>query len=398
MIQSVNGRTNKWWTIIIGIGLALSPVHNKWLTDLATNSDGETLFFLPAFGYLVLIMGCGMFLLYHWGRVKEVGWGDKRIVIPLLVIVGAIGLSGISADGIQAKVAPLGAGVALLAVYLAARVLGKDVFLPLAVGVAVASLGIIGYGLRYPGTVTGGLVFEGNFDIATGFILLGAALFIHRWRWLLACLAVVALLFSGAPEAVFAIGVIGIVAVFRKDWSKRATVVAGVLVVLAVVGLVSGQAQKLYSYVGDSLNLNPVVHYIDSEGEMVNTSTLGIRVQQIEDAMSNIKPLGDGYNLTAFRVSTVHNVPLIIVQQLGWPGIVAGIAWLWVMVFCLIKTRWKYAVALVLVLGIFDHYVWDQLAPWTFAIVGVASINNIESDLIFGRSHATNVDEHSSKR
>ena len=57
MTGSITRKAHKWWVVVIGSGLALSPVHNHWLTKLATNQKGETLFFLPAFGYLLLIMG-----------------------------------------------------------------------------------------------------------------------------------------------------------------------------------------------------------------------------------------------------------------------------------------------------------------------------------------------------
>jgi len=94
--------------------------------------------------------------------------------------------------------------------------------------------------------------------------------------------------------------------------------------------------------------------------------------------------LGDGYNLTAYTVHTVHQVPIVIVQQLGWPGVVASLAWLWVVVWCLVKTRWKYAFTLILALSVFDHYVWSQLAPLFPALIGASTAaNNIETDLIF---------------
>lgn len=329
-----------------------------------------------------------MFLLNNWDRVKVVGWGSRNITVPLLIIATAISLSGITAGGtLQDKIAPLGAGLSFLALYLAARVLGKDIFLPVVIGVVVAALGIIAFQIRTPGVFTGGLVFEGNFDVATGFILLGAALFLHKWRWVLVSLAVVALLASGAPEAVFALGMLTLVVLVRRDWSRRMLVSVAVVLIAAIAGLVTGYGPKLYSYVADSLNFTPVAHYVSPEGVPTDMSTLEIRIRVIKDAMNNIKPLGDGFNLTAFRISTVHNVPLIIVQQLGYPGMIAGAAWLWIAVYCLVKTRWKYAWSLVLILSVFDHYIWTQIGPWFWALVGVstAAAAEIRNDLIFRR-------------
>jgi hypothetical protein len=264
-------------------------------------------------------------------------------------------------------------------------VLGKGIFFPLSIGVAIASLGIIIYQIMHPGVTTGGFVFERNFDIATGYILLGAALFIHRWRWILASLAVVALLpLSGAPEALFALGVIGLVVLIRKDWSKKILVPVAAVIIALVILASTGYASKLFSYIGNSIQLTPVANYVSPEGERTDMSTLAIRGQVILDAYHNFKPLGDGYNVTNFEIKTVHNVPLIIVQQLGYPGIIAALAWLWICFYCLIKTRWKYAWALILILSILDHFIWSQLGPWTWTLIGVSTATpNIKSDLIF---------------
>ena len=329
------------WELVIGVGLALSPIHNVWLTTLVTK-EGEVGFFLPAFGTAVWLIGSLFFVVDNW---KRLDWGDRRVYIPLLVIVGAIALSGLTADSFGGKVAPLLTGLALFALYLTARMLGKEIFFPIAIGVAVASLGIIIHsGLNHE--PTGGYVFENNFDIATGYILLGMSLFFHRWRWILAGLSVVALLFSGAPEAVFVMGVLGVVVLIRRDWSRRAAVIGGVVAVIMVVGLVSGKGYDLYWYVADTLRGAPVANYMSPEGVTEKVSPLVMRWRVIGDAISDIKPLGDGYNLTAYTVHTVHQVPIVIVQQLGWPGVVASVAWscrqmgLW-------RRRWKHGLKLM---------------------------------------------------
>lgn len=386
-MRLAKGVKERLWVILIGVGLALSPIHNLWLTNLATTKQGETLFFLPAFGYLLLIMGVGLFLLYNWEKVKAEGFGDKRIWIPLLVIAGAIGLSGVAIDGsVQDKFAPLGTGAVLFALYLAARILGKELFYPLAVGVAVGSLGVIAHQIVYPGASTGGFVFERNFDIATGYILLGAALFIHRWRWWLASLAVVALLMSGAPEAIFALGVVGLYGLFRKDWSKKAVPMVATLGLLLIAGLATGLMQDTYSYTRDSITQTPTAHYTSPDGEHVLVSPLAIRWLVIRDAMTDIQPVGEGYGLTNFTPCTVHNVPLILVQQLGWPGVLAALAWLWVTIRCMRKTRWKYAWVAIIALSVFDHFLWTQLAPLFWLLVGASTIpHGISGDLVFAK-------------
>ncbi len=380
----------------MGAGLALSPIHNQWLTQLFTNSKGETLFFLPAFGYLLLIMGSGLFLLNNWQLVKQVGWGDNRVIACLLLIVLGISLSGLVYDGWQDKLAPMGMGLALFSLYLTGRVLGKEVFLPLAIGSVIASLGVIAHALLYTGVITGGFVFENNYDIMVGYILLGAALFIHRWQWLVAGLSVIAVLLSGSPEGIFAIAVIGIAVLIRRDWDKRLVVITSLVIILAIAGLAVG----LYSYaIGTAVGKEiPPYGYTESKGvspyeyaengdassESNDVNAIEYRIEVIFDALSNIKPLGEGYNLTDFsRSRNVHNVPLVLVQQLGYLGILAGLAWLWISLWCLAKTKWKYVWVLILALSVFDHFIWTQLAPYWWVIIGASTASSIKTDLVF---------------
>jgi len=376
-------RPSRWWAVIIGIGVALSSIHNQWLTILATDANGATLFFLPAFGYLLLIMGSGLFLLNNWDRVKEVGWGDRRVVGCLLFIVLCIAASGSAYSGLQDRFAPMGMGLVLFSLYLTGRVLGKAVFLPLAIGAVIASLGIIIHAILYPGIITGGFVFERNYDVVVGYVLLGAALFIHKWQWVLVGLALVAILLTGSPEGLFAIGVMGVVVLARRDWGKKLLAILAPVLVMLIIGLVLGYGQTLYSYTGKIARGETATPYITEESATLKT--VEYRIQVAVDAMTHIKPLGEGYNLTDFsRSPNVHNVPLVLIQQLGYPGILAAMAWLWVSVWCLVKTRWKYVWVLLLALSVFDHFIWSQLAPLWPLMIGVTTApDNIKSDWIF---------------
>lgn len=383
-----------WWAIVIGSGIALSPIHNQWFTQLTTLPSGEVWFFLPKFAYILIILGAGFFLLNNWHRVQAIGWGDRRIVGCLLFIVLAISASGTAYSGLQDRFAPMGMGLSLFALYLCGRVLGKDMFLPLAVGAAIASLGVIAHQVVYPGVITGGFVFEQNYDIVVGYVLLGAALWIHKWQWLLAGLALVAMLLTGSPEAIFALSVIGVVVLVRKDWGKRLLLTTEAVALLAIVFFGAGYGAQTYNYLTKIVtNEIATAAVIQDDPTASNRLAVGYRVRVILDSLEDIQPLGTGYSVTDFRDKVlpsgkisriVHNVPLVIVQQLGWPGILAGLAWLWVSVYCLVKTRWKYVWVLIMALSVFDHFIFTQLAPYFWAVVGVSTVTGqIQNDLIF---------------
>lgn len=408
---------NKIWAIIIGTGVSISPIHNKFLTDLTTNADGQTWLFIPAIGYLLTIMGSGLFLLNNWERVKKAGIGSKSIYIPLFILAVCISVSGVTGDTFSDKVAPLGAALSFLALYYSVRIIGKDVFLPLAIGSAIASFGVIGYSVFNPGILTGGYIFEYNYDIVVGYVLLGTALcFNGRYQWILASLSLTAMFLTGSPEAVFAIGVAGATILIRRDWSRKLVMAVMPAVYIIAIVFIAGYGTQLYSYVTDVIsNKATVLEYKVEEAAVLQEeamlegktgyiiedkdnpdyereSAIGRRVSVIKHAMVNITPLGDGFNLTAFRKDTVHNVPLIIVQQLGWFGIPAALCWLWVSIWCLFKTKLKYVWVLVLALSVWDHYIWTQLAPVWWMAIGITTTINIKKDYIFrGRDENTSI-------
>lgn len=369
-----------WWAVLIGFGIAISPIHNQWLTKLVSKDDVVG-FFLPAFGYAIIIIAVLMYLTwrYDW---KHIDWGAKQVYIPLIAVSVAIGLSGITAETIQNRLSPLLFGIVLFGVYLVARKLGQDIFMPLAVGALIASVGIFISAIIKPGEVTGGLIFERNYDVVVGYVLLGAVAFINRYQWALLGVAFLAMLLSGSPEGLFVTGVMGVIFLARRDWNDKFFI--GVSAAVLVIGLwiTIGNGQALYKYVAEVSSMQPTIEPYAYENAPSLTA-LGYRVGIAKEAMQNIKPLGHGYNITGFYEGIVHNVPLIIVQELGWPGILAGLAWLWVSIYCLIKTKYKYAWALILSLSIFDHYIWTQLAPIWWSLAGISTASSIKRDLIF---------------
>lgn len=404
--------SNRKWAIVIGSGIALSPIHNQWLTELVTK-NGEVGFFLPAFGTAIWLMGALAFTILYW---KELDWGNKRLAIPLLVIVGSMGLSGIYADRWQDKVAPLLMGLSLFALYLASRKLGKDIFLPLAVGAVIASLGVIAYGIIYPGVKTGGFVFEGNYDIVTGFLILGLVFSAIKYQWWLSALIVVALFFTGADEALFACTVLVIIILARRDWSRKLLLPVGALLLVVAICTPLGITRQLYfpgiekvayakELAEEQLAIVEVAKKIpepvkDIILSKIRTTEIIAGTKRVTDksemaqkitnnrwktyqwSLENIKPLGHGLNLTDFSrdEKMIHNVPLIIMYQVGPVG---AIAWLVIMGYCVVRTKWKYAFIAILALSVWDHFVWTQLAPVWWALVGVATVSEVKSDLIF---------------
>jgi len=185
---------------------------------------------------------------------------------------------------------------------------------------------------------------------------------------------IVALYFTGAEEALLVGIILGIAVCVRRDIGRRLLVIPAGIILLLVVTLPFGIPQELYSK-------------FEARVDAVSTSTYeglnfasGHRLEIYKRVIENIEPFGHGYYVTEFgdlEKRTPHNVPLIIVDQVG-P--LAAVAWLWVTGFMVIRTRWKYLFIGILAMSILDHALWTQAAPWWWVAVGVASAYQPEND------------------
>ncbi len=370
-------KSSKRWAIIIGIGLALFPLHNLWLTNV-TSIGGMTLLFLPAIGAIIWIMAVLLFIRNNW---RNLDWGDKKILIPLLVIVVSMGLSGfINGDSLGSKVAPLFIGLAFLSAYVVARSLGKDIFKMLIPFVCLGAVISIVMGVLTPSIPDDGFIT--NYAASAGFLIFGVVVNPGKKQWMLIFIVLAGLFFIGALEAVFIVGVIGVVVLARRDVNKYSLIPIGALVVAIAVLALNGNLTRLYG-----ANNNMVYLFDMVTGKIpLNMGTLNsITSQRWEvylEGLERFNFIGHGYSLNLMKGRNIHNVPLMIMDQIG---VLAAIAWLGLSVYCAIKTKWHYAWVAVLAMGVFDHYIWTQFGAMWWVLIGVSTSSTIKSDLIFRR-------------
>ena len=267
--------------------------------------------------------------------------------------------------------------------YLASREYGAGVFKVLIPFVILEALSVIYYGVFNPGEITGGIitsptdsVYDAHYAIAVGYLTYGAVLLKGKYQWLLVILCLIAMFFVGAAEGVFISGVMGVVVLIRKDWGKKLWLPLLGLVIIAGIWTATGYTEKLYWRTTRSIQA------IDDIP--VDNNALGIafsnRFEVYGKAIKELSVLGHGLELTHNTDRTVHNVPFIIIDQLG---IAAGISWLVIVIYCLVKTKWRYAWIAVITMGIFGHYTWTQMQPCFWALVGVSTTSLIKNDYIF---------------
>lgn len=396
----------KWLPYVFGVGLILFMVHSP-------DQPLKEYAFLPHIG-LGIIIGCVIASIYPF---KEIDLGPRWIWIPMLVIVASIGIVAI-VNPSQFNFAGVIMGLLLFGVYLASRKIGSDIFKVFTVVVVIEAVSCVVLGLMEPGVRTGGIINypTNNYDIATGVLVFGAVVSIFRHQWLVVSIALVGLVFTGSEEAIVAVVVLGIAVLVRRDLGWRLFVPVGLLVIIAIIGMATGIGYKVYEttstkfkvlqsiWVNESFDMQdlptrvgidvpvsfPREFYLygdedypikyEAEWEEKLDFVSHWRWTQYKTAAKNFNWIGHGYDINKFTFYTVHNVPYIIVDQIG---VVAAIAWLFVTGFCLVRYRWKYAWIAIIGLCLFDHYIWTQCAPWWWVLAGVSSSSTIKNDLIF---------------
>ncbi len=368
---------DRQWLLMIGLGLALLPIHNKALTDLATLRNGETVMFIPAIGYVLAIMGTGFFLVDNWKRVRQAGWGDWKVVTSLLVIALSMAISGFLPTNTTGPIAPFLTALFLLAMYLTSRVLGASIFRMMIPFVLIGTITAIVLEIVDPYNLTGGLIT--NSCALAGFLIIGTLTNRVKYQWVLCLVAVTGILLIGGLEGMLIVAVMGVVVIVRRDVSRWFWLTTGVALMIVASGALFRYMIPIYINTRNLTTLwGLVTGSIPLTTQTLDVLTTG-RWTINMDVLKNISFLGHGFTLVVGK-GIAHNIPLIIIDQIGIP---AGIAWSFTTLYCLVKTNWKYLWIAVIAMSFWDHYLWSQFLPYFFCFVGFSLLPNTETDLIF---------------
>lgn len=300
-------------------------------------------------------------------NIKIADLGSKWVYIPMLSIL-LITILRLAIYHTINELFAVSFFAIMLGLYVISRKMGKEivkVLLPLFIIVA-ASVFIMA--IVNIGEETSGIV--GQYNRTAGLLAYIIVLNRNKWQWLLAIIGTLAILLTGSLEGVIILCALSIVVLCKRDWSRKLWIPLGMVTLALIVLALTGNLGHLYTPVIDNLHLT---------GGMQAETALNGRVIVYKNALQNISLLGHGYTNSLFTSTTVHNVPLIVFDQLG---IFAGIAWIVLTGYCLIKTKWHYVWVVIIAMCLFDHFVWTGLAPLYFVAVGVTTANK-ENDYIF---------------
>jgi hypothetical protein len=338
----------------------------------------------------------------NWTRET---FGSKFVYMPLIIISLSMIVAGFARyidDRIFADlISRITLALYFFAIYLTSRVLGDKIFKPFAIAVVIESISVVFYSLilNY-GIRNGGFASLYDYNPAVGLLLFGGVVSIFYKQWIIVTIALLGIFFTGAEEGILAVAVMFAAILIRRDFSKRILLPIVLIVVVIVLGVYPfNYTKKLYANPIDKATLiltgqhnTEALEVITvTQGEQptspeyyINTSdyVLNNRVNFLVEGLKNLKPLGSGYVMNPVDVKDkpIYNVPLVIMQQIG---LLAALSWIFVTIYCLIKTRWRYAFIALIALGLLDNFVWCQLGVFWWCLVGVTTLSLRKNDFIF---------------
>jgi hypothetical protein len=339
--------------------------------------------YIPLFqiGVLILWFTVGFLILNRWKQVKEIGLGPKYIWIPLAVIAGSATLR-LFVQHDSSTIAGALFMASMFGLYVISRRYGEKalkLFTPVVIAGAVSIIvqAVIFHNAKNPGLFN-------NYATAAQFLVFGWLVAPRKWQWWLSGIVLAGLFFSGTEEGIFYVAVIGLVILIRRDWSRRILLPVGVLAGLLLICTPLGMTEILYSRAARMVN-EVVVATTDS------SLTPAERDSLLDHASDNrwtvywrfqrpMQPLGYGVNTTNHYVGLPHNIILLVTDQLG-P--VAACAWMAAMIIGIRKTKWKYGFLALILFGVFQPFVWTEMAPYMWVMAGTATASKVGSSYIF---------------
>lgn len=359
------------YNIPLMLGILLVTVHLDWISKWG---------FGTIVGWTLLTTGTLLTLLKRYKTVKL----DWITLIPLLLIILSTLISVLLGKSSLLSLVLL---VVSLGLYFVGTLLGPKIFLfviPLGLQISIASLI---EGLRYinspDGIVAGGMGLTGNSGLAGTIIGFAALLLPGNWLWLAIPLEV-GLFFAGDHWSIIALVIVGIIMLIKRDYYFKNT---KVLISLVLVGLVltlgfwpSGTTQKIWGFTVSNNQL--IAEPGGSPVDLGLNDRVRIDLEVVKDVsivgkgiQSDTPTKFDGSVLITRYQGMVHNIPIMILDDLG-P--IAAVAWVFLVVLLILKyPTTRYIWAFILVTSLFSYWWWipTAIGSWFFTLVGTTVYN-----------------------
>ncbi len=357
-----NDTLTKIFGMVMSLGLVLMPVNNWYLG----RECGINYYYI---GVSLILFG-GIFLLSLNTEIfKKINWW---IFAPVLVIALFITLRVLLGYD---KPFNIVLAISFIIMYLVCRNYGKMVTLLLPFVVIIQAVSVIIQSFIAPpesyyflsGIITTPGMSEfrpdavANYNLAIAYMAYGFILSDKKWQPYVLMFVLPAVVFVGSIEGIYIMGFILVVMLIRRDWDKRLWIAMGLGAIAIIYFFVWGNGIELWDR---TLNVvNATVAGDISRGE------LNWRLQSYIKCFNEFNFLGNGYEQIVKPLVTVHNVPLVIVNQIGF---VPAMAWLFCLVYSFRHSRRIYLWSAIIVMCLFDHWVWTTMAMYFWVALGLS--------------------------
>lgn len=349
---------------LLGVGLTLLIFHQNT--------------YLPMLGYGLIYLGI-VIQIIRYIKLARTGIKIKipnlNFLIPFLVLLGVTAIQ-FSLD--ISNFPSLLFMVTVILVFLLASNLKPNTFNPLIVlgmvlGISAIIKGSMGNTDYNPMTA--------GYNMTTAILILSCSLTRWKYRWILITIALPGAIMTGANEAIVALVLVTVYFVITnlnhpaKSFKFLAPIVALLLIILPL-SLTVGNSSETFKRLPIRLE---AAYAVVSGNNTENNLNMVFheRVEPYKKVISNIIPIGHGYDPQDADYNSIHSVPLRVLYELGPIGL---LTWLWIISYGFFKTKWKYTFLIIFSLTLFDSLMWSYLALWLPAICGIVSNNPNNSD------------------
>ena len=342
MIETKTAQPNKLAIYLAGLALASAGIY-----DITASYLGEGYIAVPI---LLSVFAIMLNFDYIKDTIKRTGLGEKWVVIPLLIIwLSCIG-------HLDIKTAAYGSW--FVAVYFLGRSLNHKVFNSLPYAAIVVSLFVM---VSKIVLYTTGL-YENHYLLWNAhhylaFLILMGMIFakgkIRGWTWIL---GIPAIIIGGSQEGL------------------------GILIALLIVWLLTNHPKKSLiplGLVGSLVAIIAFTGYGHAAFPAFNGQRLDslnnftdLRITPIVDLFKTHNWIwGTGWTFDFNKAgSAIHNVVLDMASNIG---IVAGLAWMFMIVAGFFKTPYRWVFFTLAWWSIVDNSLWTGLAIWSPLLLGV---------------------------
>lgn len=352
-VRSLSPAVDRWfWPIVLTFGLVLS--FQDFLHDAGR------------YGFSIIIIV--LMFNYQTLRTEWRSGVPKWILIPWFIIVLS-SLAHAQAHRELEDFAGLALMTMLLGVYLYARHHRQEMRYCLAWLAIAGSIALLVHRMLDQQTIYPGLL--GVFHTAAFAILIGIVLAPDRLKIPTLLLGIPAIIVSGSEEGIVILLGLTIYWLFVSKSLKKLLIVTGLMSLAIVPLLMTDVTANVYPRLREdrfTSGLNTMSHrrweaYVD----LVDHPTVAL--------------IGRGWQWVSVgsadeedfipRWATIHNAPLRAMTQFG---LLAGVAWLALMLSGLRKSKSKYVFLIILGFALFDHLPWTYGLAWPFVVLGVEEV------------------------